>query len=1462
MLRYVVNQSLQWQLWSRKQIVEALPSLLATVESNLHLIPSEYHEKDQSAISALRADPPSVEELRAGRHTRDLVTLALGLDVLARQTGKDGKPDEALELFRSAHELLRAGEPTARPTQFMRQTLWNAARMWARQLFEFVKAGELDAGQVRDKLRSFVISAWGSVPESMELEINEMIFVAVEHIRVALETDRPLQDRLVRNNIESLLSMEIPSRLEVLSQRWEEVGQHIAPAAVRGAQRLLKRPAKLSILLPQDVRDEIDGAVRRGDRGKLANVLAANRDALESNLRLRLDAKPEYREPNAAMRFRGGPDRFFDEAKELLMRGDPRALEKFRNIHFNKSTNTYAKEWYAYALTRFGEEGDRWDVIDLLEETVASQLFRSDMQWTARWNLACALSRVPDRADEALGVLYPVLQSDTHTTEVFELCLLWALGQDREDLLQKLLSKAVFYEAHLLAALLAAEEPEDTADARAFRPHLQRLNHILKDIDRTFPDPKDEGLAPTELHRLAKEFIDFSLEDAGAEWFRQRVAYGSQAWNAPNWECAAQLYERIGDKDATLLCYQQKWRCVRAWKRNADIRLRMFFDTLEWTMRNGYREEGARLLKQDWKLAGLTESAMLLWDERLRGATPSKPALSSSESITPGRQVPPPAVRIEDSDRLIQELAPRFVQVTDIRSLAKQADDARRLIAAAKAKRPEIGDELAGFLTACLEFITRFDSGVNEEEAEQLAQRLSTSHTQLKEQRQRIPYELNSLAQAIERVAQNVLVRVRSGSHLAITPPHQLRMTIGAPPQGEHVMTTLLARISNDTQEPVKHLDIAFFTPSRSLKFPNQLVQIDQLESQQTAVVECRAEVAADIEDAVDVTVHLTGEVSGVTRTFEKGGRVSINRTWAPVPASVRYVTTAPVGTERIDLFHGRDRELADLALAFSDGRLRTLYFVNGIRRVGKSTVMKHLGPRCGPTILSFLLNIEEALSGQKMNSAQLVRQLMRACLQQLRQSHASLSVPLPDASAFEIDPPWVVFEDFLRSIQSKTQVANILICFDELPVLVKAIADTSDPMDDGCLAWIRSKAQEQSEILLICTGSEPYEIMRSRYRQHTVWGNLMKYDVSFVDRAAMEKIVTSPVLRDRITWMPEALQRMWTLTEGHPWITQLLASEACSQLNREMRRLVGPEDVSRAADSVSTPLVTELWWNETRDGLLTSTHRQIAFLILQQQELPGCGLSEAQAFELCQRSGIRNPGRYLEEMKLLEVVTEFRVGADPYWRIRGGFLEKYLTTLMHHTMQDSDSRKARVTAGQPVALMLDCENIKIRMTELSKEMPEERAKTLRARLKGDDLAIRLLRSASRHGEPRQKWAVADWDRPIFEGDQKAFRAAGYRTDISGQQKVNASDHVLKEHIHFVLREHPQIDTFIIATGDGDFNETIETLKDKDKRVVLWASRQAINSVYGAYLRRPDAITIEWLEDLLEREMDVAMSPS
>jgi hypothetical protein len=639
-----MDRFVEWSLWSAEQIAEALPELVAVVEVHLQDLPAEHLEKNRGAVEVLKADIPGPAQVRDGSRSRDLTTLGFALDVLGRRAAREGDVGEALRLFQAAHELFRRANPLMHATRPMRQALGNAVRALVTDQVARCRRGEADVRAVRAGLAAFVSSAWGTVPTQVTLAVDEMILLELERARLAAESDPEARDRLVQANIEAVLELEVPTRLERIRRDWEDLGERIAPTVVQRAQRAVRRPEPLSTLVPSVIWAEIRQAVERGDTECLGQALADVRDELEGNLRLRLDAKPEYREPVSELRVVGAADPAFHQARELLLRRDPRALGEFADLHYRRSANTIAKEWYAYALTLFGQGTDIHDVIELLEAAIGSDRFHEHRGWTARWNLACALRRLPSRAEEALDVLLPVLDLDAHPAETFELCLLWAIDQNRQDTLAALCLRARHYEAHLLAALLDAETPGNGVAGR-FRDHFRRINRILRDPDRVFPDPR-ERLLFEELDQLTREFIETSLVTSGVEWFRQRVAAGPEAGVFKNWECAAALNEEAGDLAASWRCRLHSWR-VTQHRRNVDPRKKaqLLRALLGWAQRHGFREEGLRVLRQSWQDTSMVEADARLWAERLGGP------LAEAEAGGPVDDGPPPSGGTEATSR-------------------------------------------------------------------------------------------------------------------------------------------------------------------------------------------------------------------------------------------------------------------------------------------------------------------------------------------------------------------------------------------------------------------------------------------------------------------------------------------------------------------------------------------------------------------------------------------------------------------------------------------------------------------------------------------------------------------------------------------------------------------------------------------------------------------------------------------
>ena len=1235
-----------WPILTTRELEDLIPTELVIAEQFLNYLPEEVRGPAAACIAELMSLEPRIALTSSGM--QEFVDRLIDI---ARHIEADSSAD-ALKMLYSAHELSRRGRTGATATKPMRVALQVACDVMIRDGIKAIAStdGDESIDPLILELQGLIESArGGDITLQLKINMHERLLQELESVRESHDSEPEFERRLVRNNITAVLGLTLPQHMKAVQAQWRELARHVAPHALRFAEQEYALPQDLRSLLGQETLEELEQVVSGGDTDSLVDALSDVEDLLQGNLRLRLAPSLDWLAPEGHVNIRQGvTDPEWVKAKAELARGMLSALDLFRNIDYKRQgRNLQARTWLAYALAKLGRASEIHEIIDICQGVVNSDMFNPLYNSDARWNLAVALSRVPARAFEALDVLLPILDSERHPADSLDLALLWATDQQRTDVQERLFSKCRHHEAHLLAALLSARRGQKTADVTVAPEHLRRLAAILANPDQEFPHPAEEIRDTHKLDRLVAEFARLQLIDAGIEWFRQRVTYPRERYSYKNWECLGELYERDGNLESS---WYARRRSVQSTFRfstkqgKPEIATVALKRLLNWALRNGFHEGALRELRKSWRDTTLSQGEVAVWEKKLAPASadPSPGAISTSDARNPPDVYTRPSqagttddprrsLSAEAAREIVDRAAPLFDTVSTARALVAVSADAGSLLAATAALGRPCPPTAERAIRLILALSTEFEQGTNEDRARSIDIEMREHGQILQDELDKLPIEVRGLARASLRVVQGLAAQLRGVPDLAMTMPTDLRMRLDAPVAGQPFNTRLAVRLHNPAIEPASSVRIAISSETDELTIVSPVVTVDEIGPQQRVVVDFEVRLNGMPSTAkCGVRCHVAYQSVGVERAIHAAAEVPVQPVGVPIPVTERLVTQAPVAADRVDLFQGRDRELTELKEAFSGGRLRRLYFVNGIRRVGKSSLMRHLGRVCSPEILTLVIDFD---LDKGLTDMRLIRELLRKAGRSLRSipGFEDEDIPLPGAAEFELDAPWTVFENSLRELQRKTG-RGILVCFDELQEVVARIADPSEPLSDSMLSWLRSGVQAESDLLFVCTGSESYDNTRRRVDSR-LWGNMQPYNISFVDRAAMDRIVTVPVQSDDVIWLPESLDKLWDLTEGHPWVTQVLAAHALTTLNRERRKVVAPGDIERAVETaVSDASVSSLWWNED-EGVVTDVHRQVAFLILKNQPQPRHGVTTGDLFQACARSGIQSPGAYVDVM-------------------------------------------------------------------------------------------------------------------------------------------------------------------------------------------------------------------------------------
>lgn len=114
------------------------------------------------------------------------------------------------------------------------------------------------------------------------------------------------------------------------------------------------------------------------------------------------------------------------------------------------------------------------------------------------------------------------------------------------------------------------------------------------------------------------------------------------------------------------------------------------------------------------------------------------------------------------------------------------------------------------------------------------------------------------------------------------------------------------------------------------------------------------------------------------------------------------------------------------------------------------------------------------------------------------------------------------------------------------------------------------------------------------------------------------------------------------------------------------------------------------------------------------------------------------------------------------------------------------------------------------------------------------DLAQALLENCKDWGELEYWAAVADWTKGDFSAHAQAYNRYTYDV-ILNLTGPNNADLKIQNAINDLLTRRPEIDTYVIATGDRGYQPIVQRLVFNQKHAVIWGVRGATNSTLQTY---------------------------
>jgi len=265
------------------------------------------------------------------------------------------------------------------------------------------------------------------------------------------------------------------------------------------------------------------------------------------------------------------------------------------------------------------------------------------------------------------------------------------------------------------------------------------------------------------------------------------------------------------------------------------------------------------------------------------------------------------------------------------------------------------------------------------------------------------------------------------------------------------------------------------------------------------------------------------------------------------------YIAGAPVLESR--MFFGREDVFSWIERSLSGKFVDHILVIHGQRRVGKTSVLKHLGNRLPKRYIPIFIDLQGRVSTT----------LPRFLWWLSREITRALDLPKPDRELFEEDPDY--FENqFLPQVEEKLGSDVLLFTFDEFDTLENTSAQEGLALPFMAILKRLMDHRKLNFIFSIGSSGRKLENMQAAYTGF--FKQALYRKISFLSESDARDLVTKPV-EGVVQFELDAVDRIHEITSGHPYFIQLICHELFSVCQKVNKWKVSKTDVEGILDAV-----------------------------------------------------------------------------------------------------------------------------------------------------------------------------------------------------------------------------------------------------------------------------------------------------
>jgi tetratricopeptide (TPR) repeat protein len=288
------------------------------------------------------------------------------------------------------------------------------------------------------------------------------------------------------------------------------------------------------------------------------------------------------------------------------------------------------------------------------------------------------------------------------------------------------------------------------------------------------------------------------------------------------------------------------------------------------------------------------------------------------------------------------------------------------------------------------------------------------------------------------------------------------------------------------------------------------------------------------------------------------------------------YIAGAPV-TEA-GMFFGREDVFNWIERSLPGRYVDHILVIHGQRRVGKTSVLKQLPHRMPDRYIPVFFDLQ----GRTHTTLErFLWWLAREIIRVLKQDR-DIIVPMPKSEDFAQDPDYLESK-FLPELQPRLGDRNLLLTFDEFDSLEEA--DIRDALARPLIEFLRRLTGYEGLNFVFSIGSSGRKLENMQAAYTEFFKAALYKEISFLDRENTYALITEPVT-GVLDYDREAVDRIYQISSGHPYFTQLICHELFSRCQRTKELRIRQEDVEAVLEDVVERGTVNLKfvWDEASD--------------------------------------------------------------------------------------------------------------------------------------------------------------------------------------------------------------------------------------------------------------------------------------